>query len=81
MIYLDIPAWLSVVRIALRMAAQYGRVRRDAAPGCPEKLDWGFFRFAWSFNRIRRARNLAIVNSFPGRKIVLTKRLMRPNSV
>ena len=70
-IYLDVPAWVSVWRILRRSLASYGRVRADAAPGCPERLDMEFLQFAWTFNRTRRLRNLAIVAGFAGRVAVL----------
>ncbi len=71
LIYLDTPSWLSILRIVRRMLVNYGRVRADAAPGCAERLDLPFLRFAWDWNRLRRTRNLALVESFAGRKIVL----------
>lgn len=70
-VYLDVPSWLCVLRILWRTASSYGRVRADSAPGCPERLDWGFVRYAWQWNRQRRRRNLALIRSFPGRAIVL----------
>jgi adenylate kinase family enzyme len=78
LIYLDTPSWLTMLRIAGRTAIYYGRVRADAAEGCPERLDLGFLCFAWNWNRNRKATNLALVESFSGRKIVLRgRRAMR----
>ena len=76
-IYLDVPSWLFMSRIAWRILINYGRVRADAAPGCAEWLDLAFLRFAWSWNRTQRGRNLALVESFPGRKIILRSRIDR----
>ena len=70
-VYLDVPAWRSLVRIVRRTLGSWGRVRADGPAGCPERLDLAFLRFAWSWNRIRRARNLALVASFPGRTAVV----------
>jgi adenylate kinase family enzyme len=70
-IYLDVPTWLSMLRIVRRIITSHGRVRPDAAQGCPERLNLEFLRFAWTWNRIRRTRNLALVESFPNRKIIL----------
>jgi adenylate kinase family enzyme len=70
-IYLDVPAWLSVLRIVGRTCMHHGRVRTDAAPGCAERFDAGFLRFAWSWNRTRRTRTLALVESFGGWTIVV----------
>jgi adenylate kinase family enzyme len=76
-VYLDMPAWLSVARILLRTAAQYGRVRADAAPGCAERFDPGFLRFAWRWNRTRRRRSLALVEGFAGWRVVIRTRADR----
>ena len=70
-VYLNVPSWLSVLRVAGRALFLLGRVRRDSALGCPERLDIGFLRYAWTWNRIRRARNLHVVAGFAGRQVVL----------
>ncbi|MCW6510188.1 AAA family ATPase [Lichenifustis flavocetrariae] len=73
-IYLDIPAWLAMVRIIRRILTSFGQVRADAAPGCPERLNLEFLRFAWTWNRRRRTRHLALHQTFGGRVIVLSWR-------
>ena len=70
-IYLDVSAWRCMARILGRIRKSYGRERPDAAEGCPERFDLAFLRFAWAWNRTRRARSLALVEAFPGRSIVL----------
>lgn len=60
-LYLDVPGWLCVLRILLRTAARYGRVRPDAAPGCHERLDPAFLRFAWQWNRRSREKVLGLL--------------------
>ncbi len=70
-IYLDAPSWLCLFRIVRRTVVNLGRVRDDVAPGCPERLDWGFFRFTATWNRTQRARCLAVIQGFPGRKIIV----------
>ncbi len=70
-IYLDAPTLLCVLRIVRRTAACHGPVRADGAPGCAERWDPGFLQFAWNWNRTRRARCLALVDGFAGRKIVV----------
>ena len=77
LIYLDVPRWLCLFRILRRTLANHGQVRPDLAPGCPERLDPAFLRFAWSWNGIRRQRNLAVVGGFAGRKAVLHAGLRR----
>lgn len=70
-IHLDVPNWRCVPRLLRRTLAGYGRMRVDAAPGCVERLDSGFLRFAWSWNRTHRARNLALTESFNGCRIMV----------
>jgi adenylate kinase family enzyme len=74
LIYLDVPTSLCMFRILRRIATSYGEVRVDSAAGCPERIDLDFLRFAWSWNRTRRARHLALVQEFAGRKLVLRGR-------
>jgi adenylate kinase family enzyme len=70
-VYLDIPSWLSLVRVTGRMLRGYGRVRPDMSQGCPEKVDLPFLLFTWNWNRERRTRNLGLVAAFGGRTVVL----------
>lgn len=76
-VYVDAPTWVCMDRLLRRTLGSYGRVRIDAAPGCPERFDAAFLRFAWSWNRVRRARVLALVHRFPGRTVVLRTRAER----
>lgn len=73
-IYLDVPSWLSMLRILRRILLTRGKVRVDMAAGCPERLDPAFLHFAWTWNRKRRARNFVLVESFQGRRIIITAR-------
>jgi adenylate kinase family enzyme len=66
-----VPRWLAMLRIARRIVTGYGPVRPDSAEGCAERLDLAFLHFAWSWNRIRRSRTLALVARFHRTKIVL----------
>jgi len=71
LIFLDVPRWLCMARILRRIAGSYGRVRPDAAAGCPERLDWAFLRFAWDWHGARRADGLACAAAFPHRKLII----------
>jgi adenylate kinase family enzyme len=46
---------LSVVH---RSAASYGKVRPEMAPGCPEKFDWVFLRYVWTYRAAQRPKLL-----------------------
>lgn len=74
LVYLDMPAWLTMPRLVRRIARDFGRVRADSAPGCPERVDLEFLRYAWNWNRLQRAKTLALVATFPGRTVVLRGR-------
>ncbi len=74
-IYLDVPSWLCVTRVVRRTWRGYGRSRPDMAEGCPEKFSLGFLWFTLNWNRTSRTRNLAIIEGFPGRRIVLRGRV------
>jgi len=73
-IYLDVPAWVSMARVVRRLVGHFGRVRADGPAGCPERLNFAFLRFVWTWNRERRAAALAVVEGFSGRKVVLRGR-------
>ena len=49
-IWLDRSRWVCLWRVARRIATSYGQVRPDMAPGCPEQIDFEFFRYIWRFH-------------------------------
>jgi hypothetical protein len=59
-VYLDVPSWLFMLRIAWRILINYGRVRADAAPGCPEWLDPTFLRTRIDRRRFRAALRCSV---------------------
>lgn len=58
-IYLDYPTYISFYRAMKRLFSNYGKVRKDMAPGCPERFDWPFIFYILAFNRTKRKQNLA----------------------
>lgn len=48
-IFLDLPRTLCLWRVFLRWLRYRGRSRPDMAEGCPEKLDWSFVRWIWTY--------------------------------
>lgn len=46
----------SMWRVCRRVAASYGKVRPDMAPGCPERVDLGFMLYIWGFPKRQGAR-------------------------
>ena len=55
-VWFDLPRRSCVVGIMTRIASSYGRVRPEMAPGCPERLDAGFFRYVWTYRRRQRPK-------------------------
>jgi adenylate kinase family enzyme len=55
-IWLDLPRRVCIPRILKRRISNFGRVRSDAAPGCPEALDLDFLKWAWTFNKVHAAK-------------------------
>ncbi|GMA52246.1 topology modulation protein [Alicyclobacillus contaminans] len=54
-IHLDFPRRVCLWRIVKRWIRYRGRTRPDMAQGCPEKMDWAFFRYTWAFRRREQA--------------------------
>jgi len=52
-LWVRMPRWLCLWGTFSRAIRHYGRTRADMAPGCPERLDWEFFRYIWHFERER----------------------------
>lgn len=61
--FLDYPRCIYVFRVIKRIGKTYGKVRKDMASGCPERLDLSFLRYVWAFKKLRRTKLLNIVHS------------------
>lgn len=58
-ILFDLPRWQCLWGVLKRIAKTYGTERPDMAPGCPERIDFGFLAYVWAWKRKRRAQTLA----------------------
>jgi adenylate kinase family enzyme len=76
-IFLDFPRWLCLWRAAKRAVTYWGRTRPDMAPGCPERLDWEFVRWIWSFPSVHRPRLLRQLTEAPGERQLIRLRSPR----
>ena len=61
-VYLDLPLWIRLPRVIRRRFAYRGRAREDMGKGCPERIDWVFFKFVVFHSRERRPRMLALLD-------------------
>jgi adenylate kinase family enzyme len=65
-IWLDLPRSVYFPRSIWRMVRNYGRVRVDVGPGCPERFELSFFRdWVWTYPKRSRARHAALLASLP----------------
>ncbi|MHB8756877.1 MAG: P-loop NTPase family protein, partial [Bacillota bacterium] len=55
-IFMDFPRWLCLWRVFKRRLRYRGRTRSDIGPGCPEQIDWEFFKWVWRFPAVERPR-------------------------
>lgn len=62
-IWFDLPRATCMWGILSRIAKSYGKVRPEMAPGCPEKIDFEFFRYVW---RYRAQQRPVLVKYFEG---------------
>ncbi len=67
-VFLDLPTPLRMARLVKRILADYGRVRQDMAPGCPEKLDWVFLHYAATYASHGRPGALQLMARLPADK-------------
>lgn len=63
---LDYPTSLCLWRMFKRVTLLRGQVRPDAAPGCPERLDWEFVRYIATFRLVKTPALERRLAAFPG---------------
>ncbi|SHJ01459.1 hypothetical protein [Wenxinia saemankumensis] len=76
-VWLDLPLWLLLWRVARRIVRYRGTVRPDMAPGCPEQFDPDFFRYILTSDRRTRDRNRRFCEAWPDKAV----RLRSPRAV
>ncbi len=73
LILLERPRLVCLWRVVRRILKNYGQVRADQAAGCPERLDWDFLRFVWTYPA-RTTQIRQILHEQPADKTVLILR-------
>ena len=58
-IWFDLPRSSCVLGIMKRIAGSYGKVRPEMAEGCPERFDFAFFHYVWTYRQVQRPKLLA----------------------
>jgi adenylate kinase family enzyme len=57
-IWFDLPRRTCMFGILRRIAASHGQVRAEMAEGCPERFDFEFLRYVWTYRRQQRPKLL-----------------------
>lgn len=74
-IFLDFPRWLCLWRVIKRVIRYYGRVRPDMGEGCPERWDWDFLDWIWTFRQQQRPKILEKINHYrQGRTVFIFRK-------
>ena len=63
-ILLDLNRFICMWRIIKRRVSYRHRARIDRAPGCEERLHWGFVRWVWTYPLRGRPQALAAIDEF-----------------
>ena len=64
-IWLDLPRWQCALSVLWRVAKNYGRPRPDLGDAGPERFDWSFMRWIWSYPRTMRPKTIRMLERLP----------------
>ncbi|MBK1877069.1 DNA topology modulation protein [Pelagicoccus mobilis] len=75
-IFIDLPRWLCIFRVLRRIWTYRNRTRPDVTDGCPERFNWVFVRYLWSYPKTRKPQILTRLGELPTetRVYILTSR-------
>lgn len=75
-VWLDLPTVVCLASTLWRILHHRGRTRPDMGEGCPERFDWAFLQWVWSFRKRARPRIVQKLNALPSSTevVVLTSR-------
>jgi adenylate kinase family enzyme len=73
-IYLDLPRTVCLWRAIRRRFQYHGKPRPDMAPGCPDKLDWAFLKWIWTYPASRRAAMLQRLERYADGRVIIILR-------
>lgn len=76
-IMLDLPRRTCITGILRRWLCNRGGTRPDMAEGCPERMDWAFFKWVWDYPRRSRSKTLALLDSLRPSKTIHVLRSRR----
>jgi adenylate kinase family enzyme len=68
-VFLDLPLRVRLWRVLKRRFHHHGQVRADIGEGCPEQIDWIFFKQVVRYQHNRRIKALKIIDDVQGTDI------------
>jgi adenylate kinase family enzyme len=60
-VWLDLPRWQCALSVLWRVARNYGRPRPDLGTAGPERFDWSFMRWIWSYPEKMRSKTIRML--------------------
>jgi adenylate kinase family enzyme len=76
-VFLDLPRWLCVARVAKRILTRYGEVLPDMADGCPERGDFTFLHWIWNWRNTHRPQFIEALKQRPDAIVLTSHREVR----
>jgi len=60
-VWLDLPRWRCALAVLGRVVRNYGRTRPDLGSAGPERFDWSFMRWIWSYPEKMRPKTARMI--------------------
>lgn len=76
-IMFDFPRLLCTYRVIKRVLTYRGRSRPDNAEGCPERIDWDFLKWVWTYGRRKRPGVLDLLEKYESTAAIIILRSPR----
>lgn len=78
-IFLDLKRTVCVRSVLKRIKMYRGKTRDDLNSECPEKFDWEFLKWVWSFPKKYRPEILALLEKYSSVKVITLKKRKQVN--
>jgi len=72
-VHLDFSTLNCLYGVVKRRIQFHGKTRPDLGEGCPEKIDWEFFKWVWNFNGNQNVRIKEMLAEQKDKKIIVLK--------
>jgi len=72
-IYLDYHRMTCLLGVLKRVIKGYGKTREDMGENCPERLDWSFLKYVWTFNQRRREEYLRLLRCQKDKRVIILR--------